>query len=375
MERISIMSEPVRVAMIMGKMIGGGVESVVMNYYREIDKSKFQFDFIVDKSSTIIPEEIEKLGGNVYKIASYENIKQFNKDLFNILNKNSYLIVHSHINTLNIFPLRIAKQNNVPIRISHNHSTSAKGELKKNVLKNILRLLSHNYATNFMAPTFETGKWLFGEKIANEKLYVLSNAISYEKFAFNDEVRKSIRRELGIKESDFIIGNIGRLVWQKNQMFLVQLLHELNDKKYKLLIIGDGPLKVELLRKIDSYKLNDYVIFIKNSDFIENYYQAMDLFAFPSNYEGLGMVAVEAQFSGLPVLASVNVPREVRIGNRIDFFNIEDNELWKRRINEISSISNVNRNGNLKLDIKNYDIKKEVKKLEKYYKNLLRKIS
>ena len=157
--------EPIRIAQIIGKWVGGGVEAVVMNYYRHIDKSKIQFDFICDDDSTNIPyEEIESLGGRVILIPPYQKVFKYHKELKKVLKENNYKIVHSHINTLSVFSLWAAKSAKVPVRIAHNHATSSKKEWKRNLIKNILKKFSKLFATHYMCCSEIAGRWLFGDK-------------------------------------------------------------------------------------------------------------------------------------------------------------------------------------------------------------------
>ena len=171
--------EPIRIAQIIGKWLGGGVEAVVMNYYRHLDHSKVQFDFICDDDSTNIPyDEIEKLGGKVILIPPYQKVFKYQKELRRVLRNGKYEIVHSHINTLSVFPLYAAKKVGVPVRIAHSHSTTNKKEWKKNLLKQVLRPFSKKYATNYMCCSELAGRWLFGDKAYDEgKVYLLNNAI------------------------------------------------------------------------------------------------------------------------------------------------------------------------------------------------------
>lgn len=182
---VLVMEEPIRIAMIMGKMIGGGVEAVVLNYYQNINRENLQFDFIIDSDSSVVPDElITSLGGRIYRISPYQHLISYQRDLTAIFKKNNYEIVHSHINSLSVFPLRIAKKCGVPIRIAHNHSTAAPGETRKNILKSILRIFSKKYPTHYMAPTRYAGEWLFGSEIADNELYILKNAVNVDLFSF-----------------------------------------------------------------------------------------------------------------------------------------------------------------------------------------------
>ena len=269
----------------------GGVESVVMNYYRNIDRDKIQFHFLCDEDSTDIPyDEIEKLGGKVIVIPPYQKLFKYQKELYKIFKENKYKIVHSHINALSVFPLRIAKKAGVPIRIAHSHSTSNKKEWKKNIVKNILRPFSKVYANKFFACTKHAGEWLFGKKIIERKeLNVINNAIDLKKFEFNEKMREDLRKEFGIKEDTIVIGHIGRFMKQKNHDFLIDVFNELikKDENLILILIGQGPLLNDMKQKVRDLKIEDKVKFIGQVTDVEKYYNIMDVFLFPSIYEGL----------------------------------------------------------------------------------------
>ena len=242
-----------RIAQIMGKMVNGGVEAVIMNYYRNIDRSKVQFDFIVDSDSTFIPrEEIESLGGRIYIVPPYQNIRKYIPALVKLFKQNKYQIVHSNINTLSVFPLFAAKKAGVPVRIAHNLSTAAKGETKKNILKYILRPFSKVFATHYVACSEYAGEWLFGKKaMKSGKVTIFNNAIDLNKFKFDEKVRNEVRKELGI-EDKFVIGHVGRLCFQKNQEFLIDVFEEVHRRNPNsvLLLIGDGEDREKIKRKI-----------------------------------------------------------------------------------------------------------------------------
>ena len=283
--------EKIIIAHIMGKWNGGGVESVVMNYYRNIDRNRIQFHFLCDEDSTDIPyEEIEKLGGKVIVIPPYQKLFKYQKELYRIFKENNYKIIHSHINALSVFPLRIAKKAGVPIRIAHSHSTSNKKEWKKNILKMILRPFSKLYANNYFACTEYAGKWLFGKKVVERKeLNVINNAIDLKKFEFNENIRKALREKLGIKDDTLIIGHVGRFMKQKNHEFLIEVFNEVYKKNQNtlLILIGQGPLLSEIKQKAINLNIEDKIRFIGQVTDVEKYYNIMDIFLFPSIYEGL----------------------------------------------------------------------------------------
>ena len=356
--------QPIIVAQIMGKWVGGGVEAVIMNYYRNIDRSKVQFDFICDEDSTNIPyDEIKKLGGRVIICPPYQKIFKYEKFLIDLFKKNNYKIVHSNINALSVFPLRAAKKAEVPIRIAHSHSTTNKKEWKKNLMKQALRPFSKKYATDYFACSELAGRWLFGDKTFEQgKVTIINNAIDLDKFKYDEKVRKEKRKELNINDHTLVVGHIGRFVAQKNHTFLIDIFNELHKKEKNsiLLLIGQGPLMSEIKQKVDSLGISDSVKFLGQRDDVNELYNIMDLFLFPSLYEGLGMVLIEAQANGLPCIASTEVPKIADISNNVQFYDLNDSiDIWLKNYD-------TNR---FKFICKNciYDIKKEAEKLEKYY--------
>ncbi|MBB1545570.1 MAG: glycosyltransferase family 1 protein, partial [Clostridiales bacterium] len=289
----------------------GGVESVVMNYYRNIDKSKVQFHFICDEDSTDIPyDEIEKLGGKVIVVPPYQKLFKYQKELYKIFKENKYKIVHSHINALSVFPLRVAKKAGVPIRIAHSHTTSNKKEWKRNLAKNILRPFSKVYSNQYLSCSKLAGKWLFGKKaFLDKKIKIINNAIDLEKFKFNKEKRNEIRKEIGLDEDTFLVGHIGRFVTVKNHEFLLDIFNEIHkkEKNSKLILIGRGPLKKNIDRKINELGIKEEVIFTGQINNVSDYYNAIDVFLLPSFYEGLPVVGIEAQANGILCKFSSNM--------------------------------------------------------------------
>ena len=366
--------EPIRVAHIIGKWLGGGVEAVVMNYYRHIDRTKIQFDFLCDEDSTNIPyEEIEQLGGRVILIPPYQKVFKYQKELIRIFKENNYKIVHSHINTLSVFPLRAAKKAGVKVRIAHSHSTTNKKEWKKNLLKQVLRPFSKVYATDYMCCSELAGRWLFGDKAYDsKKVYLLNNAIDLDKFKYNESLRKKKRKELGISDDTLVIGHIGRFIAQKNHTFLIDIFNEVHKKNPSslLLLIGQGPLKEEMENKVKEFKLNDSVRFLGQRNDVNELYQAFDVFCLPSLYEGLPVVGVEAQASGLLCILSNAMTKETKVLNITKFISLNNTpEEWADNI--LDDVKRYKRiDTSKKMTYKSFNIKEEAKKLEKYYLNL-----
>lgn len=365
--------EPIRIAHVIGKMVGGGVESIVMNYYENIDRSKVQYDFYIDSDSTIIPKKITELGGRIFLIPPYQYQISYQKQLIRLFKENKYKIVYSHLNAISIFPLFAAKIAGVPIRIAHNHSTAGKGELKKNILKYILRPFSKVFPNKLCSCSEYAAQWLFGKKVVEEdKVTIWKNAIDIDRFIFRNDIRYKIRKELDI-EDKFVVGHVGRFIHQKNHMFIIDIFSEVynKDRNSVLLLVGTGKLMNDVKKKVASLGLDDNVIFIGNSDSVESLYQAMDVFIFPSFYEGLGMCAVEAQIAGLPVIASREVPIEAKICNNIQYLSLDDSiEVWSSKILE-QQTQKIRSNMKKYALNAGYDIKYSAKKMTEWYINLL----
>ena len=367
--------KPIRIAHIVGKWVGGGVEAVIMNYYRHIDRNKIQFDFICDNDSTDIPyEEIEKLGGKVILIPPYQKVLKYQKELIKVLKDGKYKIVHSHINTLSVFPLRAAKKAGIPVRIAHSHSTTNKKEWKKNLLKQVLRPFSKVYATDYFCCSELAGRWLFGDKVYDEgNVYLLNNAIDLDKFRYNEEIRKSKREELGIKEENLVIGHIGRFVEQKNHRFLIDIFNEVHKKKENsvLLLVGQGPLVEEMKEKVKNLNLTDSVKFLGQRNDANELYQAFDVFLLPSLYEGLPVVGVEAQATGLLCILSDAMTRETKVLDSTTFVSLsETSESWAEKGIKVSS-EYKRQDTYEEISNNSFNIREEARKLEDRYLNYI----
>lgn len=366
--------EPIRIPQIVGKWLGGGIEAVVISEYLAMDKSKIQFDFICDEDSTNIPYDlIEKNGGRVIIIPPYQKVFKYHKELKKVLKENNYKIVHSHISTMSVFSLFAAKCAGVPVRIAHSHSTTNKKEKKKNLMKQVLRPFSKVFATNYMCCSELAGRWLFGNKEYDKgNVYLLNNAIDLAKFKYNEALRKKKRKELGIKDNTLVIGHIGRFVAQKNHDYLIDIFNEIHKKNNNsiLLLAGKGPLEEEIRNKVKELNLEDSVKFLGQRNDANELYQAFDVFLLPSLYEGLPVVGVEAQASGLLCYLSDDMTKETKVLDITKFMSLNNTpEEWADNI--LDDVKKYKRIDTSKeMTAKNFNIKEEAKKLEEYYLNL-----
>lgn len=363
------MGELIRIAHVVGKMVGGGVEQVVMNYYRHVDRSRVQFDFLVDADSTLVPrEEIESFGGRVFVIPPYQHVVAYQQELVRLFRQERWPIVHSHVNALSVFPLRAAKRAGVPVRIAHSHSTSGRGELAKNLAKDALRPLSNVYPTHRMACSRYAGEWLFGKGASFEVLY---NAIDLSRFSFDAKARAQARADLGLVGNQLAILHVGRFMEQKNHRFLVDVFEEVARRRSDaaLLLAGDGEQRSLVERWAAERGLSGRVRFLGQRDDVERLYMAADAFCLPSLYEGLCLVGVEAQAAGLPCLLSDAITREVDVTGSVRFLPIDDPSPWADALAEMQPGKRINAR---RKDFANYDIDRAAKRLLERYLELSR---
>ena len=365
------MNGPIRVAHVMGKMVGGGLEAVVMNYYRHIDRTRVQFDLLVDEDSTLVPrDEVENLGGRVIDVPPYQHIVSFSRELERCFREERWPIVHSHMNSLSVFALRAAKRAGVPARIAHSHSTGGSGELARNVMKAALKTQANRYPTHKLANTSYAGEWLFGK---GSDFNLLFNAIDLEDFRFDPGRRASVRDALGILDSTFVVGHLGRFMQQKNHVFLIEAfarfvgLHP----DTVLLLAGDGKLRDQIEDRVDVLGIADRVVFLGQRADASDLYQAFDCLAFPSFYEGLGIVLVEAQRAGLPCLVSEHVPRVADVTGTTEFLPIDNAGVWAKAMQRLA-MSPARDRGLPGMDgcFTDYDIGSAAPRLVAYYEDL-----
>ena len=233
---------------------------------------------------------------------------------------------------MSVFPLFAAWRAGVPVRICHNHTTAHWGEGAKTFLKYILRPFNKIFATDYFACGETAGRWMYGDRCFDAgKVTVMPNAIDTEKFAFDPEARVRLRNELGIPQDAFVVGHVGRFMYQKNHSFLVDIFAELLKEKpsARLLLIGEGELMGQIQEKVRRLGIKDSVIFTGARQDVNKLYSVMDVFCLPSFYEGMPVVAWEAQANGLPCVFSDEVSKESEKSQNCYFVDInEAREKW-----------------------------------------------
>ena len=363
--------KPIRVLQIIGIVCGGGVEAVIMNYYRHVDRSKVQFDFVVDGyEKTILDDEIESLGGKVYHVEPYKkNIFRYMSQIYHIVRDNHYDIVHSNMNTLSVFSLFPAWLAGAHQRVLHNHSTAVRSEGIRSVMKMILRPLAPLFANRYAACSKLAGDWMYGKKMmASGKVTVINNAIDLNEYAFSPELRQQYRQDLDIPDDAFVIGHVGRFMYQKNHAFLIDIFREVARKNPKaiLMLVGDGELRPEIEKKVQAYDLSDNVRFLGLRKDVKALYNCMDAFVLTSWYEGLPVVSVEAQANGLPCFFSDKVTKESKLTSSAVFLSLDSSPSdWAVRILQVEK----KRNGNALFDLRKvgFDIEERAKFLTDWY--------
>lgn len=361
----------IRVLHVIGSLNSGGSQTMIMNLYRNIDRSKIQFDFIIDRENELFyAEEIKKLGGKIHVLPTFniKNILIYRKSWKSFFYNNpEYKIIHGHVRSTAAIYLKIAKKYGLKT-ISHSHSTSSGSGISA-LVKNILQYRIRYIADYLFACSKESGEWLFGKKSLNNKnFFILNNSIDAKKFIYDEKTRESVRKELNI-DNKFVVGHIGRFHPSKNHEFILDVFKEISNKSKEsvLILVGDGELKESIKNKVKELGLQNNVIFTGVRSDIERILQGLDIFIFPSIYEGLGIVAVESQAAGLRTIVSNSIPKEAFVTDLIEMVSLESPKSdW---VDTIMKYTNGYERNNTYEQIcnKGYDINETVKWLEKFY--------
>ena len=361
----------IRILQVVNKMDRAGIETMLMNYYRNIDRNQVQFDFLTHRpDSGDYDSEIKSLGGRIYRaprlypqnyIRYFSYMKRFFPE------HPEYKIVHSHIDAMSAFPLAAAKRARIPIRIAHSHNTSIDKDYKlpiKWMAKSCLSFL----ATDFFACSTEAARFLFGDMIFEfQRFTLMKNAIPVQTFSFNKTIRNQVRKEFNLKDS-FVIGHIGRFTYQKNQSYLIDIFSELCklNPDSSLLLIGDGEDREKVSKKVIQLGLEQKVHLLGVRNDVPDLLQAMDVFILPSHYEGLPVVGVEAQAADLPCFFSDAISREAQILDNCQFLPLNSPpEEWAKKILDRWPAKRCSREKEIRSA--GLDVACEAEKLQAYY--------
>ena len=350
----------------------GGVESVIMNYYRNIIDPDIHFDFLCNYHSMVYYDEVIARGSKVFFITPRrENYRQFVYELDQFMRKNAkkYQAIWVNLCSLvNIDYLISAKKYGIPKRIIHCHNSDNDAGRLKWIIHQFNRLRVTRYATHFWSCSDTASNWFYNKDTINSPKYrVITNAIDVNRFTFDASLRSIIRKDLGV-ENKIVIGHVGRFHFQKNHKYLIKIFSKLckiNDS-FHLLLVGKGELEDSIRAIVKAENLEKKVSFVGATLKPESYYQAMDIFVLPSVFEGLGVVALEAQANGLPCILSTAVPNIVKINENVEFIQLKPNV--KEWTDCILKNSNSKRNGNSHMQGSLFDIRYQIKIMEKILK-------
>ena len=358
----------IRVLQVYPQLNNAGTEMVIMNLYKNIDKNRVQFDFLVEEPGEL-DHIIRDMGGKIYYIKKANKRNYFKAiiDFFNL--HKEYKVVHAHTHRNMGVVLKAAKLAGIRIRIAHSHNSRTDVPKFFTVYKRITSKIVEDNATDFFACSLNAAKWLFPAKY--KKARIINNAIDLEGFSYNFEERRKLRNELGIGDNDKVVCHVGRFAKQKNHSFLIEIANYLLSKtdEIKLVLVGDGPLFDQNKGKVKSLGIEDSVIFLGSRVDVNHIMSASDLFLLPSYHEGLGIVLIEAQANGLSCIASEAVPPEADLG--LELFTsklLSDGVVsWANSISiQLNKVTDRNELSNKALN-SNYDIKKVAKMVQDFY--------
>lgn len=367
---------PLRVLHIVASMNRGGIETMIVNLQRRLDRTKIQFDYLVTrKKNHHYAEEIANLGGVVHQAPLVEDVGFFKFKKFAaalLADHREYSIVHCHMNAWSGFFLPLAKRAGIPIRIAHSHNTATTPGLYGR-LSYLCKLYAKHQiaksATHYFACSKAAGDWLFGNGVSEGRLKILNNAIETTRFSYSPITASAKRAELGLTSDKLVVGHVGRLDLQKNHTFLIDLFHAFHRRQPNsvLLLVGDGALRTNLEQQVRTLGIADSVRFLGVRSDIPALLQVMDVFVFPSLFEGLGMVAIEAQASGLPCVVSSTVPGECDVTGNVRFLPLSSGpDAWAEELLKLQGVHRFT-DALQKVASAGYDVRQTAKWLEEFY--------
>lgn len=335
----------IRVLNLFTTLDNGGVESFLLNYYTHMNRNLIQYDFVVPGEKIgFLEERFIKMGCNVFHVPTFHQnpITQIYK-IAHIIKNGQYDIVHCH-GYKSAIGLILGKIEGVNTRIIHSHMAYEDEDFSQKLIKVVVTFIINQFATVKLACGIDAARWLFGEKsLQDGQVTVVNNAINIHDFLFDIQARNKIRKSLNI-ENDFVIGNVARLSYQKNQEFLLEVIGNLSNKipNIKLIFVGNGEDYNILKGKVRELDIEDKVIFLGIRKDVKDLLSAFDAFVLPSRYEGLPVVLAEAQASGVPSLVSDQVTQEIKVTNQIEYiplnvakWEIELIKLYRKRMENI----------------------------------------
>lgn len=353
----------IRILHNVGSLAAGGMESYIMNIYRNIDRTKIQFDFVVGDETNYYEDEIKELGGIIYRIPTSITAPY---RFYKLLSKHpEYTIVHSHRDAISSLYLLAAHFAKVKVCISHSHSSQKKGIAK--LIASTIKWIIPYVTTDRLACGKEAGAWLYGRN----NYRIVPNSIDCSKFAYNPSLRSIIRKELNIDEDDVVIGHVGRFEIEKNHKYILDVFSSFVKKhpKAKLVCAGSGSLFNSIIEYSIELGTRDNCLLLGNRKDIYQLLQAFDIILFPSLYEGFSIAMLEFQAAGLPILCSDTIPKEINLNNNIVFKSLNDPiEEWADALEKITKTINMrDETSNNCIKQAGYDIHDTAIKMQQFY--------
>ena len=365
----------IRILHSVSNMDRAGIETMLMNFYRHMDREQVQFDFLQNKPDPgDYDEEIRELGGRLFVSPGFLSYPKYEAYMTELLKEHpEYKIIHTHNGSLMLFALKAAQKNNVPIRIAHAHATAIPPGWK-NEFKKLLKPRIKYAANHYWGCSNAAGEFYFTPKYWNAGHELIHNAINTDNFTFNEAARAKLRREYGLGDK-FILGHVGRLTKVKNQAKIVEVFAALHreDANTHLVLVGTGELENDLKAQAAALGIADAVTFTGVQSNVNEWYSVFDAFIMCSFNEGLPVVAVEAQAADLPCVLCNTITTEVKVIDSVKFLGLNDSaDTWARAVREFAPKQRGSRKA--EFEAAGYDIAAEAKRMQQLYLDLYNSI-
>ncbi len=356
---------PIRILHCVAGLNRGGYETFLLNIFKKIDRNKVQFDFLYSFDGSY-KKEILELGGKVYQIPFITKVGPFayEKSVSDFLKEHKeYKIVHSHMDKFSGLIMKVAKKNNIPVRISHAHNIKNEGGLAYQLVKNYFGMMINSNATDLLACSKDASDWMFKNR-SNEAL-VIKNGIDLKRFSRNEKIKHEFIEKFEL-QNKFLIGNIARFTHQKNHEFLIEVFSKCleKNKNAHLLLAGDGQLFYKMQEKIKAMNLQDDITLLKEINDVSPFLNSLDVYVMPSKFEGLGISLIEAQAMKLPCVISDKIPKEAIVSANVRVLSLNDKkEIW------VDAILSSEYKECVSKDIEKFDIENVSALMQEYYLN------
>lgn len=322
-----------RVLQVFARLTRGGLETFVMNVYRTINRDEIQFDFLVCADGGDYEEEVKRMGGRVFKIAPRNSgISNYHRllDAFFKAHQGEWIAIHQHVSSLSsIEPQYYAKKYGIPVRVLHSHSSSIASSVKMNSLHKIVhytsKLFVRSWCTDYLGCSDKAIDWLYSGTGVRKKALMINNGIQLERYSYSPKIREKVRCEFGLEENTTVVGHVGSFIKVKNHTFLLKVFQafSLLNSNSRLLLVGDGPLRKSIEEQVNNSGMEGRVIFAGIRSDVNELLQAIDIIVMPSIFEGLPVSLVEAQATGLPVVASDTISHDAKLTDEFCLMSLD----------------------------------------------------